>query len=437
MKKTLLILPVLAMIMAVSLTATAQVEWLPNTPDDQYICASHPEPGVLYLAGDQAVYKSSDNGDSWETLFPFDSSIAGRFFGMWFDDEQTGLATCTKTGKKASSLMMDRPSLPLLFKTVDGGVSWQCIDTSHYFTNIQFSSQGSVFALESHEGALYKSVDGGLTWESVLEGSDLCDFSVVDGQVVYALHGSSYLNDWNASSQPDPIVYKSSDGGSHWTTIRPADSTRGPRVMDEIFFYEDGKGVVLGHDIMLTVNDFSTYETASAGFPSAPDGWDVQNSTLKSGFQITTASSNPFDMSGYSPIRVSRDYGLHSMSIGGAYFLCEIVGCETDTSFFIVTIDDVSRVKGYDFPNVGVPEHPAVQCQISPNPVNDILTISSEIPFTRIEVYDLQGRIVADMSNAGGHPTATVNVSSIPAGVYVLRVTDTEGREYHQKIVKK
>ena len=435
----LLALPVLAMFMAVSLTATAQAEWLSNTPEDQYICASHPEPDILYLAGDHAVYKSSDNGDSWETLFPFDSSIAGRFFGMWFSDEQTGFATCTKTGKKASSLMMDRPSLPLLFKTVDGGVSWQCIDTSHYFTNIQFSSQGPVFALESHEGSLYKSVDGGLTWESVLEGSDLCDFSVVDGQVVYALHGSSYLNDWNGSSQPDPIVYKSSDGGSHWTTIRPADSTRGPRVMDEIFFYEDGKGVVLGHDIMLTENDFSTYETASAGFPSAPDGWYLQNSTLRDGFQIT-ASCNPFDMSGYSPIRVSKDYGLHSMSIGSAYFLCEIVGCETDTSFFIVTLNDISRVKGFDFPNVGVPEHPTVQCQISPNPVRDILTISSEIPFTRVEVYDIQGRVVGTNAGVCDTPqreTATVNLQNVPAGVYLLRVTDADGNGHHRKIVKR
>jgi hypothetical protein len=56
---------------------------------------------------------------------------------------------------------------------------------------------------------------------------------------------------------------------------------------------------------------------------------------------------------------------------------------------------------------------------------------------THAVVYDLQGRIVADMSNAGGRSTATVNVQSIPAGVYLLRVTDTEGREYHRKVVKR
>ncbi|MDD6186247.1 MAG: T9SS type A sorting domain-containing protein [Bacteroidales bacterium] len=33
--------------------------------------------------------------------------------------------------------------------------------------------------------------------------------------------------------------------------------------------------------------------------------------------------------------------------------------------------------------------------------------------------------------------TATINVRNIPAGVYVLRVTDGEGKEYRQKIVRK
>ena len=31
----------------------------------------------------------------------------------------------------------------------------------------------------------------------------------------------------------------------------------------------------------------------------------------------------------------------------------------------------------------------------------------------------------------------TLFVNSVPAGVYVLRVTDTDGNEYHRKIVKK
>ena len=33
--------------------------------------------------------------------------------------------------------------------------------------------------------------------------------------------------------------------------------------------------------------------------------------------------------------------------------------------------------------------------------------------------------------------SATVNMRDIPAGVYVLRVMDADGKEYHRKIVRK
>ena len=33
--------------------------------------------------------------------------------------------------------------------------------------------------------------------------------------------------------------------------------------------------------------------------------------------------------------------------------------------------------------------------------------------------------------------TATLDVKSLPAGVYVLRVKDADGREYQQKVVRR
>ena len=414
----------------------AQAEWLHNTPNDQFFCAAHPEPGIVYLAGNQAVYKSFDNGDSWEAVYTFDTSFSSRFFDMWFIDGQRGYATCTKNGKNAAAWeAWEVPSTASFFKTVDGGETWQCIDTVRHFTDVQFVSMDTLFARDSYEGALYKSVNGGATWGIVLAGCELSDFSVVNGNVIYALHETSYLtNEWNGSTSPNPIVYKSSDGGDTWATIRPADSSRGPRLMDQIFFYEDGKGVILGHDVVYTENDFSTYETASAGFPSAPDGWNLQNCTMKSGFQIAT-SWDDMDMSGFSIIRISRDYGFHSTTIGTASYLCETVGCETDTSFFVVTLNNVLRVKGSDFPNVGVPEHPSVHCQIAPNPVTENFMVSCEVPFSRIEVYDMQGKVVYTQSFEIQNEllVPTINWKS---GTYLLRIKTGKG-VFNKKIIKR
>ena len=77
---------------------------------------------------------------------------------------------------------------------------------------------------------------------------------------------------------------------------------------------------------------------------------------------------------------------------------------------------------------------------VYPNPADDVLFIELRggAGIANIGLYDLQGRAVGTRFIASATGTsATVNMRDIPAGVYVLRVTDTNGKEYHQKIVRK
>ncbi len=77
---------------------------------------------------------------------------------------------------------------------------------------------------------------------------------------------------------------------------------------------------------------------------------------------------------------------------------------------------------------------------VYPNPTDDILFIelSGGAGIANMALYDLQGRVVGTrfIASATG-ASATVNMRNIPAGVYVLRVTDADGKEYHRKIVRK
>ena len=77
---------------------------------------------------------------------------------------------------------------------------------------------------------------------------------------------------------------------------------------------------------------------------------------------------------------------------------------------------------------------------VYPNPTDDVLFIElfggAEISI--IALYDLQGRVVETRRAASlQKTTATLDMKSVPAGVYILRVTDTDGKEFHRKIVRK
>ena len=78
---------------------------------------------------------------------------------------------------------------------------------------------------------------------------------------------------------------------------------------------------------------------------------------------------------------------------------------------------------------------------VYPNPAGDLLHIelSGGGGIGSVALYDLQGRVVTGTHAGAPQPgtTTTVNLRNVPAGVYLLRVRDAEGKEYMRKIVKK
>ena len=74
---------------------------------------------------------------------------------------------------------------------------------------------------------------------------------------------------------------------------------------------------------------------------------------------------------------------------------------------------------------------------VYPNPTDDLLYVElSGAGIAAVVLYDLQGRMVYSQT-PDDLPAATVNMRNIPAGIYLLRVTDSNGKEYQQKIVRK
>ena len=71
---------------------------------------------------------------------------------------------------------------------------------------------------------------------------------------------------------------------------------------------------------------------------------------------------------------------------------------------------------------------------IYPNPAKDKIFIKSDLQINNIEIYDIAGRTV-ETSLQQPNSVKTINISSLPQGVYMVKVYTNEGVAV-RKIVK-
>ena len=81
-----------------------------------------------------------------------------------------------------------------------------------------------------------------------------------------------------------------------------------------------------------------------------------------------------------------------------------------------------------------IPEMPECPFAFYPNPMKDQLTLRFDDGFEpeSVELYDLAGRLVGIKSNG----LESIDMSAMPSGMYLLRVTVKDGTNYHEKILK-
>lgn len=85
---------------------------------------------------------------------------------------------------------------------------------------------------------------------------------------------------------------------------------------------------------------------------------------------------------------------------------------------------------------VGVPDRPsAPTLTVSPNPTSGLVRIESEKPLKRIELTDLQGRVLMDKTVE--ESAITIDITHYSAGVYLFKAINCDGEVLGGKVVKK
>ena len=199
----------------------------------------------LFYAGavGGGVWKSTDEGVQWQNItdgkLPGPSSSIGAVAVAPSDPK------VLYVGTGEADIRNDVIPGDGVYKSIDAGDTWQFVGLrdTHSISGIvvdpkdpnvvYVASMGHVFAPDANRG-VFKSTDGGRSWTKILfvdnDTGAIC--LVMDPNhpdVMYAAMWQAVRKPWGLTSGgPGSGIYKTTDGGAHWTNI-----TRNPGLPQE------------------------------------------------------------------------------------------------------------------------------------------------------------------------------------------------------------
>ncbi|MDR2684535.1 MAG: T9SS type A sorting domain-containing protein, partial [Prevotellaceae bacterium] len=109
----------------------------------------------------------------------------------------------------------------------------------------------------------------------------------------------------------------------------------------------------------------------------------------------------------------------------------------TDNPFIFTVTQDTSIVANFR-EALGIIEtgSPNNSVKIYPNPVKDVLFISSENRINSVEIADLAGRTAGTNNYLSAQQgAAAINISHLPEGVYLVKIYTDKGVAAHKIII--
>jgi len=192
------------------------------------------QPGALYTGGSEGLFKMVNARSEWASL-NFPQLPGDIFFGAGTPPAIQSLLIdpsgilYARTAQPGGCFYLDQ----LLFKSSDGGISWDAsISPPESGCTLGSSAaivNGAPFLMDPHSPqtlyvaandyiddgyALLRSSDGGMSWTTLWNsGASALNVLVIDPANSAHLYAGLF-----ASSQPDPAgLYQSVDGGATWT----------------------------------------------------------------------------------------------------------------------------------------------------------------------------------------------------------------------------
>jgi photosystem II stability/assembly factor-like uncharacterized protein len=271
---------------SVPIPSIGAVAVAPSNPDIVYVGTGD----VSMVGGSvnmgKGVYKSTDAGKTWRPVGLEETEHVGN---LWIDPRNPDVVLVAALGRTYS-----KNEERGVFKTTDGGKSWRkvlykdditgAVDLVFAPGNVKvgyaalwehYTRPGSRAAIESSGSAgIYKTSDGGDTWtqlEGGLPTGRLGRIGVAtagDGQKVFAIVAGGGFGGGGAGGAGG--LYRSDDGGAHWTRSTQDARIQGSGYFSRIFVDPKNSNIVYVAQTSLYRSEdggrtFSSYKGAPGG----------------------------------------------------------------------------------------------------------------------------------------------------------------------------
>ncbi len=379
--------------------------------------------GYDYDTEKSVLYRTTNKGHNWTLSRP------NKFYGRDVSCATTQIAYASDYN--------------VLCKTMDAGITW---DTIHYSTDqdtqweraslgeLRFVDENNGLALTDN-AKLLRTSNKGVTWVTIYETASMSNsvrnFHSKDNKDIYGTAGDPF-NNW---------FIHSADSGATWDSISLT-TVNTMYYLNDIYFTNPSTGFIACQSgyLMKTVNGGADWQLIEVDTEYHIDFFHISFLDANNGF-ITCGNNDTW---------VTNDGGANWRNVyvdNGMFFVYDLVrsyffnineGCARGQGGIIDRIMVNTNVQNTGG-GVGLQHISRTNSNfdVFPNPSSgNELTIRSTTSTSNItvEILDLQGRTVLNNSSISAQ-SGTLDISPLLPGVYLLKLTDTNGT-YLSKLIR-
>lgn len=363
--------------------------------------------GNIYAAGtSKAIYKSTDNGDTWTLLF-----TGWKNMLYLACDSNNGVLAAHQTAG--------------VLKSTNGGLNWDSIPGSTFGDNtvnsVSFGKPGHIYVGVTG-GGIYRSTDGGITFPDI----------ALNGVNIVTIYVDKYNYDRiivSASSTTTNGIFLSTNAGANYTdNLTPGTNSWAIIQKTATEFYSVGTSS--GYPVLKSTNAGLNW-TIISNFTAAKRGgcMDPAGNIYASGNGGTFKSTD----NGVTFLNFNFTISSnHSLSNGNRIFVA--TSGTTNGGVWIYTD---TTLTGLTKLNTSVPFTYSLE-QNYPNPFNPSTNIkfkTSNSGSVKLSVFDVSGRLIKSLVNEylqPGEYNYNFNSADLSSGIYFYKILINEGKDFYQ-----